>query len=572
MRNKILLNFIILLTSALVCSAQANHPKEDTAQLTFSKTADNRQKSPRSSYTVQPGDVLSSIICRIPGIKQKDIPRYYRMTRELNPHLTHPDKLYAGQTLYLPGKSLPKKTISLSAKPPVPDSTPSFTYQVKKGDNLVRILHRELQISNSSQQMLRTIQTLNPSIKNINRIYAGQVIRLPQGQTTSKPGDQKIPSSGMIDDSEEIDPSLSQSIPAESSKQTITMTPATKLAVIKHIIRQMNGNMITSGKYYLPITKTEQLTIECSVMPVVELDDSTTLFLDFANRSGSHLNKIFSNYGKNYSLVPIDEKDNVIAILSKIFNKTKTFEITKAQNPVMVGSFPSVYVILDWLISRKTSKPTFPKTQGLRFIEETNSLLPRAVVSFTRTHSFLITEFSPETGLIDKPEEIYSLPPMKVLPRESTKNFAYELLTYLNLPAEKDVDVGIFNTERDGFQLSVKADLVATRPNKKILIFLRSLPPQFIEILNKTGNELLFLSPQDPPAQNMEKILRSFQVAFASGYFTLSGPSDHPFPYSIGFQGTKIKTDPITYVVDFDMHQKLRGLIKEVWSANMVRY
>jgi len=70
----------------------------------------------------------------------------------------------------------------------------------------------------------------------------------------------------------------------------------------------------------------------------------------------------------------------------------------------------------------------------------------------------------------------------------------------------------------------------------------------------------------------MEKILRSFQVAFASGYFTLSGPSDHPFPYSIGFQGTKIKTDPITYVVDFDMHQKLRGLIKEVWSANMVRY
>jgi hypothetical protein len=70
----------------------------------------------------------------------------------------------------------------------------------------------------------------------------------------------------------------------------------------------------------------------------------------------------------------------------------------------------------------------------------------------------------------------------------------------------------------------------------------------------------------------MEKILRGFNFAFTSGYFTFSGLDKNQPPYNFGFSGTKIKTDKDSYVVNFDFNQELRGLMQKTWSANIVRY
>ena len=87
----------------LLFQTQAFSVQEDTAELSFSKTAVSRKNV--HLYTVQQGDVLSAIIRRLPGITEKDVPVYYEMTRKLNPGLKNLDRLSAGQTLVLPGKS-----------------------------------------------------------------------------------------------------------------------------------------------------------------------------------------------------------------------------------------------------------------------------------------------------------------------------------------------------------------------------------------------------------------------------------------------------------------------------------
>lgn len=448
----------------------------------------------------------------------------------------------------------------------------SQIYQVKKGDNLIRIAHRVLHIKSNTQKTILLIQSLNPAIKNANRIYIGQVLHLPDHQMTAKPGEQTTKDENVTGESEQVI-SRKEDSPEQQAKEPVILPPEARLDVIKHVITQMNGTMLTSGKYYLPVSKTAgQITIDCSLIPVVEMDDRTTLFLDFDNRSGSDLKKIISEHMNNYHLVKIDAKDNVIAALSKILKNTKNYEITKAQNPVAVGSTPSLEMIMDWLITKKGSKSSSAKTQGLRFVYENSTLLPRAIVNYARRNSFIITEISPEKGLVGKPEEIYSLPPATILSTASTRDFSRDLLSYLNIPAEQDIDVAVFNIDKDGFNLSIKADIVVKRGEKKTIIFSRHLPPQFVNILEKAGNELIFISDQDEPLKKMEKILNGFHIAFAPGYFTFSGlEKNHP-PYSFGFNGAKIKTDKITYVVNFDFNQELQGLMQEAWSANIIRY
>lgn len=558
--------FILCVLSTALFYSQAFSNHEDTAQLTFSKTAVS--KKPLQTYTVQQGDVLSAIIRKIPGITEKDIPGYYRMTKELNPNITDLNRLYAGQTIVLPGK-----TIALQEEKPATgapsvnalssEAAGSQSYQVKKGDSLIRVVHRELHITTHTQKTLLLIKSLNPNIKNAHKIYVGQMIRLPEGKTAVKAAPAGI--------TPNEEPPLQETKTVEA-KESIVLPPAARLAVIKHIITQMNGTMITNGNYYLPVSKTEQLTIDCSIIPVVELDDRTTIFLDLENRSNNHLKKMISDRWSNYHLVKIDDKDDIIVTLKKIFKNTKSYEITKSQKPISIGSLPPLDVIVDWVISPKGIKTSASKTQGLRFVYENNVLLPRAIVNYARQHSLIITEISPEKGLVSKPEEIYSLPSMTILPTSSARDFSWALLAYLNIPREKDVDIRVFNIAEDGFNLSIKADIVVTRVEKKYLLFSRNLPPQFINILQKAGNELIFVSDQDEPAKNMEKILRGFNFVFTSGYFTFSGLDKNQPPYNFGFSGAKIKTDKNIYVVNFDFNQELRGLMQETWSANIVRY
>ncbi|MCK7477579.1 MAG: LysM peptidoglycan-binding domain-containing protein [Candidatus Moduliflexus flocculans] len=101
MRKTFWLVFMLCVLSTVLFYSQALS-NEDTAQLTFSKTAVSKRNY--QTYTVQKGDILSTIIRKLPGITEKDIPRYYQMIKELNPDITDLDRLSAGQTLVLPGK------------------------------------------------------------------------------------------------------------------------------------------------------------------------------------------------------------------------------------------------------------------------------------------------------------------------------------------------------------------------------------------------------------------------------------------------------------------------------------
>jgi hypothetical protein len=350
------------------------------------------------------------------------------------------------------------------------------------------------------------------------------------------------------------------------------MPPEARIAVLKQVITQMNGSITTTGNYYLPIPKTGQVTIDCSKIPVIEFDDNTTVFLDLENRAHKNLKKMISDNWANYYLVKVDKNDDVIAILKKVIDTTKNYSMTKSEKPIMAGSLPPVEIFVDWVIVNTLPKQAQPLKQGLRLIDGNNLLLPKSIKNYSQKNGLIITEISGETGLVGKPEEVYSLQPMPVFPTTSAKDFSYALVSYLGLSAGKDVDIQMFDTVKDGFNLSIKADVLVTKENKKYIIYSQSLSQQFANALQQAGNELIFVNGNDAPRNIMEKILRGLNISFTSGNFTFSGREKNQAPYAINFNGTKIKTDKDLYVIDFDIDQELRGLLQEAWFANIAKY
>ncbi|HUN55458.1 MAG TPA: LysM peptidoglycan-binding domain-containing protein [Smithella sp.] len=565
--------------------------QEDTAQLKLKKTAIPTKKL--YTYTVKKGDVLSTIIKSIPGITEEDVSKTYQMIKELNPNIPDLDNLEAGQSLILPGKPLMGAENNEDNKTAVGHniaSTGIKYYLIKRGDTLFKIIRRELKNEKDIEKTLKTIKSMNPGIKNVNRIYAGAVIRLPGKTLYAKIPEEikpavaaapeivstpEVTAAPTVEATPEVAAISQKSNPPEKIveiKEKIMMPPEARLAVLKQVITQMNGSMITTGNYYLPIPKAGQVTIDCSLIPLIEFDDNTIVFVDMENHTRNNLKRMISDTWSNFYLIKVDKNDDIITILRKIINRTKNYRMAKSERPLTVGAVPPVEVMVDWVIEKSVPHQQPQTIQGLRSIYDNNLLLPSAVKNYCLKNGLTITEISNETGLVGKPEEAYSLPPMPVLPVTSAKDFSYALVTFLGLHAEKDVDVQLFNTAKDGFDLSIKADVLVKNEDKKYIIYSQTISQQFLSALRQTGNELILVKNSNSPKYIMENILRGINIPFTSDRFTFSGASKNQAPYTLKFSGTKIKTNQDLYVIDFDIDQQLRGLLQEVWSVNIARY
>ena len=573
-KRYVLVLIVIIASASLVYLPVA--AKEDTAQITLKKTAVSKKNL--YTYTVKKGDMISTIVRHIPNINEDDIKDNYQLIKDLNPDISNLNNLTAGQLLVLPGKPIsePGQNKSESKSEENAASATSSaklagrdTYAIIKGDTLIKIIHRELKIKANTRQMLKAIQSLNPRIVNVNRIYAGQTIKLPGQKVFVKAADEEKTVVPEVIKQAEIPTQPEEII---ELKEKIVMPPEARLALIKHVITQMNGSMMTTGNYYLPIPKTGQVTIDCSKIPVIEFDDQTIMFLDLDNRAEDNLKKMISDNWANYSLIKVDKRDDVIAVLKKIFNTAKDYSMTKRETPITIGSLPPVDLIVDWIITKANSKQSQPLMQGLSIVYGNNPLLPKSIKNYAQKNGLIITEFSEETGVVGNPEEIYSLSPMPVFPATLVNDFSYALISYLGFNAEKDADVKVFDIVKDGFNLSIKADVLVKSAGKRYIIYSRILPAQFVSALKKAKYEIIFVAEDDPPKIIMEKILTGLNSTFASGLFTFAGVDKNQAPYVLSFQGTKIKTDTNLYIIDFEIDQGLRSLLREVWAANIARY
>lgn len=558
--------YILKLIAVLIFTAvfgQMSWAKEDTAQISLKKTAVSKQNV--HLYKIQKGDVISAIIRRLPGITQDDIPDNYRIIKELNPEVENFNKLYAGQIIKLPGKGLSPKEKTDSAASAASTPSTGTPYKVKKGDNLTTIIDRVLNIKADITKALNLIKSMNPRIANVNKIYIGQLILLPGKTVYAQPPDE----TRIAQQSAETQPPAENIIETDGLR---TMPRQARLALIKHVLTQMKASVSSSGNYYLPVSRTGQITIDCKKIPVVEFDDKTTVFLDWDSRLNNNIKKIIHDRWKNIAIVNVNKRDDVIVILRKIIAATKTYSMSKRDTPIITGSRPPVEVVADWLIAKVDSRQSGSLSQGLRFVQGGNSLLPKAIKNYARQNGLIITEIDKETGLADRPEEIYSLPPMPVFPAKSVKDFSYALVTNLGFTAVKDADVKVFNMAKDGFNLSVKADVLIKNVDKKYIIYSRNLPPQFINIFKKERYGLIYVGDSDSPKILMEKILPNLAIPSAWGYFTFSGTDKNQAPYVFGFTGMKIKGKKDLYVIDFAIDDGLRSLIGELWQANIARY
>jgi hypothetical protein len=544
-RSRQFLGFFRALPLLVILPVAPLWAAEGSAQLTFQKEMSAHEK--KHTYIVRRGDSIVHIVRKL-GLPT---PRRYRVIKQLNPHIRDLNRIYPGQKLLLP--RLEEETVAA-------DGQDTGIYTARAGDSLTRIIVSELHADPAEAvKFFGVIRQLNPGITNVNRIHPGQVIKLPRGgETTGERG------------------RLAPDAPAESGKDEKALAvkpPATdkSIPLIRHVIEQLNGAVLTSGNHYIPLPGSGQIVVDCAIVPIVELE-GTMVLLDFAGRLPDALPGIIRAHWKNYHVVKIAAGRSVASILQEILLASSAWQMSKVETPLSFDDLPQVKLSPDWLITRKVATGSASSQLGLIFAADKSQLLPHpAIAKYALKKGVTLSEILGDKVQPQSPAAA-AVPPLLQIKGSNNDELLQNFLVYLGLESAPNREVKIFDSRKDGFDLALKAEYLMQMGGKTILVMKNKLPQQFSDRLKQEGMAAVYAAPGTAKIAILEAALAALDIPYQFAFFSVPPPPEKT-RVTVTFPALKIAREKgFTYLIDFGMDQEIHEFLTGQWKLNMVRY
>jgi LysM repeat protein len=544
-----LTSWIVIITSFTNTEA-----KEDTAHMTLRKTAAPGKNT--QQYVVQKGDSIERIMQKfIEGSAHR-----YTIIKQLNPELKNLHRIYPGQTIILPNVEAEAKEV---AKEQVPSKQTNdgklIAYRVKKGDSITRILNQQLHVYGTDiPKTLRLIKNINPGLSDLNRIQIGQTIMLP--------------ANGFMTSSAEI---LSSNKPDEQKIVKKPLLPPEKeMNFLKQLISRNHGSMISRGNYFIPLPLGRTI-IDCSITPIVEFDDGSTVLLDFSDSMPKFLKKSIESNWKNYRVIKVRPSQDQYLIFQETINESSSYVMKKVFKPFLLEKEPQVLLSLDWIITSKKAAETKPYFHGILLGSDKNQQLPGRIKQYTERKGIQLTE-------IQNGEILINTPPFKATPAlelpsissDNNKDFIFNLLVRLGYSPLKDQELKLYDNSGNGVHLSLKPDIMLKKDQREILISSKKLPQQLIEALSQQKKEVYVIDARVSKRTALSKVLSALRITSSVGRYSFYiAEKGRKAKITITLPAVKIdrKGTPV-YLIDYDLESNLYTLLHENWNAEIVRY
>jgi len=480
------------------------------------------------TYTVKKGDHLWQLLRERGLLEKKNLPEVLAALKKLNSSFANLDVIYPGDKIVIPLTITPVKGLPVVAQKGQ-ETVLSLeqikdlkleNYTVQQGDSLIKVVKGRYSLRDEqiNEAYLQILAKLNPDIENLDRIYPGQMVRLPiyTPQIVRVPIKREKPSRPV--ETAQASPAA-PSAPSEQPKG-----PPALSQQLTEFFTLLGEEWINTGEHFIPLRAGGQLNLKAEAFPVLSLVNGQRVIVDLHRELPEKMAQVIAANWDNYRVVHLKGDEDLRSALNKILAACDYYRIYKQGEPLeMRGDF-TLQVSADWII--QTSEDT-SQTLIINLADKSGSRIPPELRNFLTNLGVRSIEYPPSQQ--NAPEPVSPAARSDVLFAGNNKAAVIEsVLTLTGQTFTRDVEMPVIQGHKSGVSLMIKADFFLYVDGKDSIIDFTGIGPDIVPLLKEYKVSVLSLANEEDPAQIVSRILDFIGVKFDSKPhpFTTAGKED----------------------------------------------
>jgi len=530
--------FVISLLMALLLPLEQalSAEGEDTYSISLAQTAeidqeknrevreiDKNRKALIETYTVKKGDHLWHLFRKRGILEKKNLYELIDVLKRLNPSLQNLDLIYPGQRIVIPLTLTPVGGLPILAPKPSVVTIPVEAlkdidlenYMVKSGDSLIKVVKERFGVSEEeiSGQYLGMLRKANPSIENLNRIYPGQLVKLPvfSAQMVRAPIQRKR-------------------TPTPQEQERLPIKGSVVAQQLTEIFSLIGEEWATTGEHYIPLKSGGQVNLKADSFPVLNVSNGNRVIVDLYRDLPEKMAQAITSSWDNYKIVQLKKEDDLRQALDRVLAACGYYRIYKQGEPLDLVGDIRIRMTADWIIQPLPSQGEgIGRMILLTLTDSRTAGMSPEIKSFLETLHLKVIEYPSS-----EPPKPVVLEGVDVL--EASQKGPELIEMVLNLTGRsfsKNVEIPVYQGQKTQFSLVVKADFFLYVDGRESIIDHSGLGEETISLLRDQGMQVLSIHSEKDPYLTVSRILEFVGVKFDS--------NPHPFMASSRGESRNVK-------------------------------
>jgi hypothetical protein len=383
----------------------------------------------------------------------------------------------------LPGQDTGKVTIPFVTlkeakedqdRPPAPAGREATAYVVRRGDTVSELLSRRFggYGTPAYRRALARFQRLNPEIRDLDWILAGQRIRLPalsdaDGLPSAFAGGPPVPPADPVQDRARI--------------------------VLSELARALGARLLGSGRYFFPAADGVEVALDLSRTPVLEMGDGTRIVLGEPALLDGVDWKVVGRHWKQVRRIPVPAAFTVRQVVTGVMDALA--ERHRIDLLSFIDRGVQVQVRGQWLLTLFDSPAEPVRQVCITLVERPEQATPEPLIRYLEQRDIVVRDFVADTvgAAVPPPpaEDFRALrsSARKVAPAAGSA-MLFDLLSALRYTVEREVRISF---PYAGIQVNAVTNLISLPDGNPVFLDFGNLYGDAVSSIRKSGFAIIDL-------------------------------------------------------------------------------
>jgi hypothetical protein len=455
------------------------------------------------TYTVQRGDHVWQLFRERGLLKKRNLTELLSTLQKLNKSLASLDLIHPGEKLIIPLHIAPGSGI-LARTQEVVETSLAFLkdldlqdYTVKEGDHLVKIVKGLYDIPQDHlyNEYLELVKTLNPFIEDLDRVYPGQVVRLP----IYSPQIVRLP--------------VRRTPPPKQKYKVQKVERHILNDQLMQIFTLIGEEWVQTGEHFIPLKSSGEVNLRAKSFPIINLSNGNKVIVDLYGNLPKKMANLIQASWENYKIVRLGKEEDLRTALNKILPVCEYNKIYESGEPFELGGDIPLRLTADWII-KPTAAPSGEKDNMIMItlVHDPDPKTPQPIKGFLGNLGIKAIDYPSGEGPIDESTDKVEI----LKPGNDMSSLTEMLLNLTGQEYKKQVQISVYQSGKGDFDLVINADFLLNMDGKDYIIDLTGLDDQFTSLLKEHQFSVLSLAGEKDPLHIVSSTLKFLGVQFDS--------------------------------------------------------